>query len=87
LIRAEHRLMFGAVQSPAAASSKGEGTMGYVPTYYSGVMDPASAAPITVAAGQQLSGIDIRLQKARVFQVSGKIQGAPSGTRLQRLRW
>lgn len=79
-IRAEQRgPMFGAA-SPAVPDAKGEGTMGYVPTYYPGVTDEASAGEITVSAGQQLSGMDIRLRKGRVFEVSGRIQGVPGGS-------
>jgi hypothetical protein len=57
--------------------------MAYVPTYFPGVTDAASAAPVTVTAGQQLSGIDIQLRKGRVFQVSGVVGNAPSSTRVQ----
>ena len=84
LIRVEHRPgMFGGAQPAAAAASSSEGTTGYVATYYPGVTDASAAAPIVVAAGQQLTGIEIRLRKARVFQVSGRVQGAPAGDRLQ----
>jgi hypothetical protein len=80
IIRAEQRgPMFGGAP-PAVTESKAEGTLGYVPTYYPGVTDEASAGEITVAAGQQLSGMDIRLRKGRVFQVSGKIQGVAVGS-------
>ena len=78
LLRAEYRgNMFGA--SPAPAPGKAEGAMGYVATYYPGVTDPAAASPVAVAAGQQASGMNIQLRKTRVFQVSGRIEGAPSG--------
>jgi hypothetical protein len=80
LLRAEHRgSMYGAAP-PVSEAKDGEGTLGYVPTFYPGVSDEAAATEIAVAAGQQLSGMDIRLRKARVFQVSGKIQGAPAGS-------
>ena len=80
VIRAEQRgPMFGAA-TQAATEPKGEGSLGYVPTYYPGVTDDASASEISVAAGQQLSGMDIRLRKGRVFQVSGRVQGLPAGS-------
>jgi hypothetical protein len=84
VIRAEQRgPMFGGA-APAVTESRTEGTLGYVPTWYPGVTEEASAGEITVAAGQQLSGMDIRLRKGRVFQVSGRIQGVPAGSsRLQ----
>jgi hypothetical protein len=47
------------------------------------VTDTGSAAPVTVTAGQQVSGIDIQLRKGRVFQVSGVVRNAPSSTRVQ----
>lgn len=84
IVRAEQRSnMFGAVASRPADTSKGEGNTGYVPTYFPGVTDEASATEITVTAGQQLSGMDIQLRKGKVFQVSGKVQGAPAGNRTQ----
>ena len=84
LIRVDHRgPMFGGAPPAPAAGTTTEGTLGYVATYYPGVTDAASAAPVIVAAGQQLTGVDIRLRKARVFQVSGKIQGVPAASRLQ----
>jgi hypothetical protein len=66
----------------AAAGGNSEGTLGFVATYYPGVTDQASAAAITVTAGQQLSGIDVQLRKGRVFQVAGKVQGAAAANRL-----
>jgi hypothetical protein len=85
LLRAEQQggRMFGAPPL-ASADAKVEGTLGFVPTYYPGVTDEASAGEIVVAAGQQISGIDIGLRKGRVFQVSGRIKGVPAGaTRIQ----
>jgi protocatechuate 3,4-dioxygenase beta subunit len=83
-IRAELRGgMPGMPTTTPAADPNVEGTLGYVSTYYPGVTDPASATPINVTAGQQLAGVDIRLRKDRVFQVMGKVQGAPAGNRLQ----
>lgn len=84
VIRAEQRgPMFGGA-SPTVTESSPEGTLGYLPTYYPGVTEEASAGEITVAAGQHLSGVEIRLRKGRVFRVSGKIQGAfSSNSRLQ----
>jgi hypothetical protein len=77
VIRAERRgPMFGAA-TRAGTDGKGEGTLDYVPTWYPGVTDEASAGEITAAAGQHLPGMDIRLRKGRVFQVSGRIGGVP----------
>jgi protocatechuate 3,4-dioxygenase beta subunit len=44
-----------------------------VPTYYPNGTEPISAAPMDVAAGQELQGIDIRMRQGRVYSVSGKV--------------
>lgn len=48
----------------------------YVPTFYPGVTDPASAATVEVGPGQEVSGINITLRKSRVYIISGKVIGA-----------
>ncbi|HYI96932.1 MAG TPA: carboxypeptidase-like regulatory domain-containing protein, partial [Bryobacteraceae bacterium] len=53
----------------------------YVTTYYPGVIDQAGARPVDVVAGQELPGVDIRLQKARVFRIRGKITGGAESAR------
>jgi len=45
-------------------------------TYHPGTADLASARALDVEAGQELPGIDIRLQKNRVYRVRGKVQGS-----------
>jgi hypothetical protein len=53
--------------------------MDYVPTYHPGVRTAVEAETITVAPGAQLTGIDLRLRKVRVFHVRGRVTGAPAG--------
>ena len=53
----------------------------YVTTYYPGVIDQAGARPIDVVAGQELPGVDIRLQKARVYRIRGKVTGGTEPAR------
>ena len=53
----------------------GRGPEAYVTTYYPGATAPHKALPIEVRAGQIVSGIEIRLQKDRVYRVRGRIQG------------
>ena len=48
----------------------------YVGTYLPDTIDVALAQKIDVAAGAELSGFNIRLQKAKVFRVSGKLTDA-----------
>lgn len=47
-----------------------------VATYYPNALDLSSATPIDITPGSDMRGIDIRLQKARVFRVRGKVIGA-----------
>jgi hypothetical protein len=47
----------------------------YVTTYYPGTPEQTAARLVEVVAGQELPGIDIRMQKARVFRIRGKIVG------------
>lgn len=56
----------------------------YVPTYYPGATDAASAAPIDIAPGTQLRGLDLTLSKRRTFHVSGRVTDASgsSGSRV-----
>jgi len=53
-----------------------EGDERYVTTYYPAAVEPSAASPIEVAPGAELRGIDIRLRKARVFHIYGKVVNA-----------
>jgi len=66
--------------NPMQQTLPGEsGEMGYVATYYPGVTDAARAQKIPVAAGAELSGFDIRLQKTRVYRIKGKVIDGVTG--------
>lgn len=52
-----------------------------VTTYYPGSTDSSQATAIDVATGAAIQGIDVRVQRARTFNVSGQIIGAPPGRR------
>lgn len=56
----------GAVREPA-----------YATTYYPGATDFAAALPLNVPTGGRLQGIDVRMVKARIVQVSGRLLGRP----------
>src|SRR5581483_4315016 len=45
----------------------------WAPTYYPSTTDPQGAQPITVSAGTDLSGYDIRLQSVALFHVRGTV--------------
>jgi protocatechuate 3,4-dioxygenase beta subunit len=48
----------------------------YTPTYYPGGSSPDMAAPVDIAPGAQMQGMDFRLQKTRTVRVSGRVVGA-----------
>lgn len=53
----------------------------YVSTYYPGVTDIEQASKIDVSPGAEMSGFEIKLQKAKVVKVRGKVldpQGQPA---------
>ena len=50
-----------------------------VPTAYPGVHDVSLAAPIEVATGARLTGIDVTMVRSRVFRISGRVDN-PAGT-------
>jgi hypothetical protein len=53
-----------------------EGERAYVTTYYPGVRDLSLASGVDIAAGQQLTGLNMRLQKASVHRLRGKVAGS-----------
>jgi len=61
-----------------AEAAKGE-TQGPIPTYYPNADDPSTASPVDVGPGAEVRGIDVRLRKARVFRVTGKVMNAVTG--------
>jgi 5-hydroxyisourate hydrolase-like protein (transthyretin family) len=73
IIRADTRNINGTVL-PAPGAAR----LVYLPTFYPSATDLRSAVCVAVTAGQQVSGIEIWLQKGQVFRVRGKIRGAPS---------
>ncbi len=46
---------------------------GYVPTYYPGSTDPASASLLEVLPGAQMRGMDLALSRARTVRVRGHV--------------
>lgn len=55
------------------------GPLSAVPTYYPNGTDPQSAAPLDVAAGQEVRGIEIKLRQARAYSARGKVLGPNGG--------
>lgn len=51
----------------------------YVPMYYPGVFDAAQALKIDVTPGAELSGFEMKLQKRRVFSITGRVVDEATG--------
>jgi hypothetical protein len=52
----------------------------YVPQFYGGGLDPATATRLTVAAGASLEGIDFEMRRTRAFTLHGSVTAAdPEG--------
>lgn len=47
--------------------------VGFAPSFYPGVVDPARAAPVAVAAGEERTGVDISMQFVPAARVDGII--------------
>lgn len=71
---------FGFMDQPEAKEN--ERTEAFVATYYPSSLDAGGASAVTVAAGQEVTGANITLQKARVFRVEGKVAGASADIRI-----
>jgi hypothetical protein len=65
--------MFGGALTPPPEKEGKKRRQALLPTYYPGVTDVASASPIDVVPGQQVSGISVQLQKGWIYRVSGKL--------------
>jgi len=55
---------------------------GLIPTFYPNATDAITASAVDVGPGAEVRGIDLRLRKARVFRVSGKVMNATTGAAL-----
>jgi hypothetical protein len=67
------QMMFGDAPARNTADKPEES---YVTTYYPNSLDAAGARYIDVQAGQELPGIDLRMRKARVYRIRGKVTGS-----------
>ena len=56
----------------------------YTTTYYPAAKEETAAQPLEITAGQLAVGVDIRIQKARVYRIRGKVAGgsAPNSLRV-----
>lgn len=74
--------MFGEL---VARNPAGKPEEAYITTYHPNAPDQASARHLDLHPGQELPRIDIRMQKARVFRVRGKVTGPQASTRNLRI--
>jgi len=65
---------------PATARAAAEPNVGYVPAFYPGAPDLASASAIEVRGGQTAQ-IEFRLRSQPVYKVKGLVTGLPPGQR------
>lgn len=76
-ISAQHHSGFAGQPEPAAPSN-GKPDVRPILTYYPGTPNLESATAVEVKAGQDLPGIDIRLQAAQTYHVRGHVTGVAS---------
>ncbi len=63
----------------AAPRAPGAPLVSFAATFYPGATDPGQALRVDVHAGQELSGIDIPLQRTAMVRVSGRVIGPDGG--------
>lgn len=71
------RQRVGMPDSPADNQTE----LGFAPTYYPGVTNGSQAGIVEVSAGHESGGLDMRLQRARLFRIRGQVvdaAGAPA---------
>jgi protocatechuate 3,4-dioxygenase beta subunit len=64
-------------------SANGQPEEDFVPTYYPGTTNTANAAPIEVASGALVSGINFTLSKMATVHIKGSIANIPAAGRRQ----
>jgi len=75
-------MMFG---DGPARNTDGKPEEDYVTTYYPGSVDQNAAQAIDLEAGQELTGLNIRMQKAKIYRVKGTVTGFAPPIRNTRL--
>jgi hypothetical protein len=58
----------------------------FIRNYYPDTPDPQSAAPITVVAGADVRGVELRVRTTRVFAVRGRITGDSTAKAIMMMR-
>lgn len=68
-LMSQGRSLLAALTSTGGAAS----ATGPIATYYPNGTEPRDAAPIDIAAGQELRGMDIRLLQGKLYSIRGKV--------------
>ena len=63
----------------AVTGEQAKNKEGFVPTFYPSAAEPSAATAVDVAPGAEIAGINLRMVKARVYRVSGKLMNAVTG--------
>lgn len=66
---------------PAEIRTDGSREVHEAATYYPDALEAEAASRVQVKAGEEVSGIEIRLVQTRLVTISGKVIGLPPGTR------
>lgn len=70
------RYYVGVMPRPPSAAAIAAGNVHDVMTFYPEATDSSAAIPLTVRAGEEVSGIDIGIRRVRPFHVSGRVNSA-----------
>jgi hypothetical protein len=63
-----------------------DASLAYGATFYPGAVSKERATAVELAAGQQVTGIDIHLQRSRTMTISGSVTGMPDNSKSEELR-
>ena len=66
-------------RTPPEIRTDGTMEVHYSETYYPSALDAAGSSTVPVQAGNETSGIEIRLVRTPIVEVSGKVTGLPEG--------
>jgi hypothetical protein len=73
----------GGINAPAGSSRPDPVTVTYAPVFYPGTTNAANATTVTVAAGEERTGVDMSLQLVRTARIEGVVvtpNGVPPQT-------
>jgi len=78
-VQAVYQPMGGMGDPSVRPASDSEPVEGYVPTFYPGTQDVATAAQVDVAAGAEVRGLQIKLLQARTYRIRGRVINTVAG--------